>query len=107
MANLTREEMLGKLMRAAPRLIQVVETMDMGFEIAAIVHDGVINPEPGMLIGITGGGWPPLSWVGLSEDELQTSLADFLMNTELIVIPWAELSERDIEDWYAALLDLN
>ncbi len=107
MVSLTREEMLESLMKAAPRLMQVVETMDMGFEIAAIVQDGVINPEPGMLIGITGGCWPPPSWVGLSEDEFQTSLAEFLMNPDLMVIPWAELSESEIQEWHTALLTLN
>ena len=31
--------------------MQDVEIKDIDFEIAAIVHDGVISPEPGRLIG--------------------------------------------------------
>ena len=47
---MSRNEIIKKLKNAAPALIGVSFSEDMGYEFSAIVPSGVIYPEPGMLL---------------------------------------------------------
>jgi hypothetical protein len=42
-------EIITELIKRAPLVVNVTLSDDMGYEISAITHEGVIFPEPGML----------------------------------------------------------
>lgn len=69
-----REDMIHKLEQVAPIVTQVTGTMDMGFEFSAVVPDGVIYAEPGMLLNYSGGQWPPSQWESTEDEEYEKLL---------------------------------
>lgn len=101
---MTREDMIHKLKQAAPIITQVTGTMDMGFEFSAVVPDGVIYAEPGMLLNYSGGQWPPSQWEETGEKEYEKLLTDFLLDEEWMVTSLEDLSDIELEQW---LEDVN
>jgi hypothetical protein len=96
---MTRDEMIQRLKRIAPIVTEVTGTSDMGFEFSAVVPDGVICAEPGMLLNYSGGEWPPNEWEDKTEDERATLLRDFLLVDTWEVTSWDNLSDEEIEAW--------
>lgn len=96
--------MIHKLKQAAPIITQVTGTMDMGFEFSAVVPDGVIYAEPGMLLNYSGGQWPPSQWEETGEKEYEKLLTDFLLDEEWMVTSLEDLSDIELEQW---LEDVN
>ncbi len=95
---MNRDEMIRKLVKLSPLVISVTASYDMGFEITAIVPEGIIQPSPGMLLSATGGYWPPLQWVDLDEVQLNSVLEEFFQDEEFDVIPWDQLNDEEVED---------
>jgi hypothetical protein len=95
---MNREEMIDKLIELSPLVISVTETMDMGYEITAIVPEGLILPTPGMLLSSTGGHWPPPEWNDLNEERLNSMLEEFFQDFDFDVIPWDQLNDEEVAD---------
>jgi hypothetical protein len=96
---ITREIMIQELKKLAPIILQVTGTYDMGFEFSAVVPNGVIYAEPGMLLDYSGGEWPPNEWQGKTEEEHESLLRDFLLDETWQVNTWEDLSCEDIAQW--------
>jgi hypothetical protein len=96
---MTREDMIQRLKQIAPMVTQVTGTYDMGFEFSAIVPNGVIYAEPGMLLNYSGGKWPPNGWKDKTDEEFEVLLRGFLLDEIWQVNAWKELSEEEIEQW--------
>ena len=96
---MTREDMIYKLEQAAPIITQVTGTMDMGFEFSAVVPNGVIYAEPGMLLGYSGGQWPPFGWEKAGDEQFEKLLEAFLLDEDWVVTRWTDLSEEELEQW--------
>lgn len=99
-----REDMIHKLEQVAPIVTQVTGTMDMGFEFSAVVPNGVIYAEPGMLLNYSGGQWPPSQWESTEDEEYEKLLSVFLLDEEWTVTSWEDLSDEELEQW---LEDVN
>jgi len=78
---------------------QVTATDDMGFEFSAIVPDGVIYAEPGMLLDYSAGQWPPDEWKVKTEEDFEVLLDEFLLDDTWQVNAWEDLSDEEIEQW--------
>lgn len=76
--------------------------MDMGYEFSAIVPGGVIWAEPGMLIGYSGGRWPPDNWKRKPKVEREALLREFLLDACWNVTPWDSLGDDQISELYEA-----
>jgi hypothetical protein len=96
---MTRKDMIHKLEQVAPIITQVTGTMDMGFEFSAVVPNGVIYAEPGMLLSYSGGEWPPSQWEDTGDEEYEKLLRDFLFDEEWMVTRWEDLSNAELEQW--------
>ena len=94
-----RELLIKKLQGIAPLITSVTATSDMGFEFSAIVPQGVIYPEPGMLINYSGGTWPLDDEVDLSKEKEDPVVREFLLDETWNIIPWADLSDSDLQEW--------
>lgn len=98
-----REEIIKNLEKASPVVTQVTFTNDMGYEFSAVVPSGVIYPIPGMLLGYSGGEWPPNLWDCKTEEEYIKSLRSFLLDQTWLVTPWDDLRDDEIEEWLEAV----
>ncbi len=96
---MNRDDMIQRLKRIAPIITQVTATDDMGFEFSAVVPNGVIYAEPGMLLDFSGGEWPPNEWKDKTDEEFQMLLRHFLLDEIWQVNAWETLSDEDIEQW--------
>ncbi|MFO1375025.1 MAG: hypothetical protein U1E99_10670 [Agitococcus sp.] len=94
---MTRKEMISKLEQAAPIVTQITGTMDMGFEFSAVVPNGVIYAEPGMLLSYSGGQWPPFQCEDTEGKEYEKLLREFLLDEEWMVTKWEDLSDEELE----------
>jgi hypothetical protein len=94
-----RDKIIKSLQSIAPVVTQVTGTSDMGFEFSAIVPNGVIYAEPGMLLNLSGGEWPPDEWQDKSDEEFQMLLRHFLLEETWRVHAWDTLSDEDLEQW--------
>lgn len=101
---MTRKDMLHKLKQVTPVITQVIGTTDMGFEFSAVVPSGVIYAEPGMLLGYSGGEWPPFQWEDKTDEEYEKLLREFLLGEVWTVTAWEDLSNEELEEW---LEDVN
>ena len=91
--------MIQKLQQFAPTITLVTGTEDMGFEFSAVVPDGVIYSEPGMLLEYSSGQWPPSEWEDDTDQELAMLRQEFLLDETWQVIPWADLEDKEIAQW--------
>lgn len=96
-----RKDKIAKLKSVAPTLVAVTKTEDMGFEFAAVVPDGVIYPEPGMLIDYSNGAWPPDEWDQGNDEQIKILMREFLLNPRWAVTAWAEISGAELDQWLA------
>ena len=96
---MTRRVMIQRLKKIAPLVTQVTGTTDMGFEFSAIVPNGVIYAEPGMLLDYSDGYWPPNKWKDKTAEEFKVLLRNFLLDESWQVIAWEDLSDEEIEQW--------
>jgi len=99
-----REDMINKLQQVAPFITEVTATFDMGHEFSAVVPAGVIYAMPGMLLGYSGGEWPPNTWAEKTPEEFQNMLRDFLLDEIWLITLWNDLSDEDLANW---LEDVN
>jgi hypothetical protein len=76
---MNREEMIILLKNAAPALISVSFSEDMGYEFNAIVPDGVIYAEPGMLLNCSYDKWTLDDWHEITLIENKQKLDAFLL----------------------------
>lgn len=90
--------MVEALKRLGPTLVGVTQTGDMGYEFTAFSPEGVIFPEPGMLLGPHEGSFPPSEWSDLNQDEFKKMFAAFLVDFE--ATPWEEVELDTIIDFY-------
>lgn len=101
-----RNQIIIKLKNAAPALTSVSFSEDMGYEFSAIVHDGVIYAEPGMLVSYSDGYWPPDAWEGFTSLEQKQRLNAFLLEKAWPVKAWGKLSLVELEQWLDNLDEL-
>ncbi|MBF0230735.1 MAG: hypothetical protein HQK63_14300 [Desulfamplus sp.] len=94
-----REIMINKLKSLAPVITNVAMTYDMGYEFSAVVPEGVIYAETGMLLSYSGGDWPPSYWIGKSKSEYEELLRAFLLDVAWKVTSWNNLSVEEMEQW--------
>lgn len=98
-----REDIIGTLKSNAPMIFGVTMTMDMGYEFSAIVEEGVIYPEVGMVLYTEEKGELP-PWLEddkLSKDELIDKKNKYLKQFE--VVPWSKMSSKDLSETLAML----
>ena len=87
---------------AAPVLTSVSFSDDMGYEFSAIVPDGVIYAEPGMLLTYSGGCWPPDDWEGETNIDKKKQLEEFLLLDEWSITAWENIKLKELRQ----LLDI-
>ena len=92
-----RSQIVSKLRDAAPAITNVSFSEDMGYEFTAIVPDGVVYAEPGMLLNYSGGLWPPDEWSGDPPLEYERKLDALLLNSRWSVTVWEKLSQEELE----------
>lgn len=97
MFGMKRSKKIEKLKQVAPVLVAVTATQDMGYEFCAVVPEGVIYSEPGMLLNYSQGRWPPDEW---KEEEAKELLDKFLLSSQWSVTKWSDLSDEDLDSWY-------
>ena len=103
---MNRNEIILKLEKATPLLLGVTFSEDMGYEFSAIVPEGVIYPQPGMLLAYSDGRWPPDSWKNLTAQKQKQKLNKFLMDEIWSVTPWKKLSLNELKKCLACLEDM-
>ena len=81
-----RNDLISELIKLAPLVFEVTLSADMGYEISAITHEGVIFAAPGMLV--------EYSELQLSKMLTGRELGRFLDSLE--VTPYCELSLEDL-----------
>ena len=97
--------MIQQLKSTAPFISSVTYTDDMGFEFSAVTPDGVIYAMPGMLLSHSGGQWPPSEWEDKPQAEVSQLMREFLLENEWDIIPWDDLSNEDVRQWFDAATD--
>lgn len=91
-----REVLIQKLRDISPVITQVTETSDMGIEFLGIVSNGIIYPEPGMMINYSDGHWP----FDRNDQKFDpASVQKFLSNDCWNVIPWEDLTDEEIKEY--------
>ena len=96
---MSRDEIILKIRELAPVVTQVTETSDMGYEFSAVVPDGVIYAEVGMLLEYSGGDWPPFKWANKTDKEFSRLMRNFLLKPTWRVTSWSELTDEEISGW--------
>ena len=81
-----KNDLISELIKLAPLVFEVTLSADMGYEISAITHEGVIVAAPGMLV--------EYSELQLSKMLSGRELGRFLDSLE--VTPYCELSLEDL-----------
>ena len=81
-----KNDLISELIKLAPLVFEVTLSADMGYEISAITHEGVIFAAPGMLV--------EYSELQLSKMLSGRELGRFLDSLE--VTPYCELSLEDL-----------
>jgi hypothetical protein len=95
---MTKAELIQKLKLMAPMILERT-VCDMGHEFSAIVPNGIIYPQVGMLLNYSGGMWPPDEWEDKTEKEYELLLNEFLLNEEWPVEEWGRLNKEELEDF--------
>lgn len=92
-----RKSIIETLKSNAPIIYDITMTIDMGYEFSAITENGVVYPTVGMLLYTEGKGHIPNWWDDdeLNEDQLRKKKNTFLQ--QLDIIPWEEVSTKDLE----------
>ncbi len=93
-----RQQQCEKLKKYAPKILNLTLTEDMGYEFSAILSEGVIFGEPGMLINYSGGHVPFDEWDGDTEEDFNKKLEKFCLGLEDYITPWDEVSNEDLID---------
>jgi len=96
---MNRSDIIKNLQSYAPLIVTITFSDDMGYEFSAIVHHGVINSEPGMLLDYSNGRWPPDEWADMPQQDSIKMLSDFLINQRWSVIGWDQLSDIELDQW--------
>jgi hypothetical protein len=80
---MNRKDLIAKISKIAPKIIEIVFSSDMGYEFTAIHSEGIIFAEPGMLINVSGGQLPT--------DE---HLINFINKKYFKITPWDEINDE-------------
>ena len=96
---MSRDEMIQQLREMAPVITEITATGDMGYEFSAVVSDGVIYAEPGMLLSYSGGDWPPFKWADKTDKEFSQLMRNFLLKPTWRITSWSELTDEEISGW--------
>ena len=70
-----------------------------GSGFCAIVPNGIIFPEVGMLLNYSGGSWPPDEWEDKTEKEYELLLNEFLLDEEWTVRKWNSWTKDELEQF--------
>ena len=89
---MNRKDMIIKLSEAAPKIVGVGFSDDMGYEFTAIHSNGIVFAEPGMLISVSGGQLP--------SDE---DLVKFINENYFEITPWDEVDTETLEHFTGSL----
>jgi len=95
--EMNRNQIISKLKSAAPVLMSVSFSDDMGYEFSAIVPTGIIFAEPGMLLEYSGGCWPPDDWEGKTNRYKKKQLEEFLLDDEWSITAWENIELNDLQ----------
>ena len=104
---MTRDDCISELKASAPMVTEITETYDMGFEFSAVVPNGFIYSEPGMLLAFSDGYWPPNDWQGKTDEEVQILLKDFLLDETWPIIAWENLGYEEVAHWLKVVRNLE
>jgi hypothetical protein len=96
-----REGAIQKLRQMAPVIMSITATSDLGYEFSAIVPEGVISAEPGMLLSYSGGAWPPSEWEHKTVEEYEKLLRSFVFDEAWEVRLWQEMNDEEIEQLFS------
>ena len=94
--KMTRSQIISELKNAAPVLTSVSFSDDMGYEFSAIVPDGVIYAEPGMLLNFSEGCWPPDEWEDETTVDKKKKLEEFLLEEEWPITFWENIKLKEL-----------
>ena len=94
-----KNELIEKLKNKSPLIIEMTLSQDMGYEFCAIVPNGIIFPEVGMLLNYSGGSWPPDEWEDKTEKEYELLLNEFLLDEEWTVRKWNSWTKDELEQF--------
>ena len=101
---MSSDETINKLKSLAPVITNVTATSDMGYEFSAVVPNGVIYAETGMLLNYSGGVWPLKQCEGKTDNQCEKQLSDFLLDFSWMVTPWENVSNEELEQWLADII---
>ena len=89
-----RQQCIKFLQEASPVIYNITYSDDMGYEFTGLTVDGVIFPEPGMLVSTSSGGAlpPHLFEDDVSDDEIMKFL------NECDVTPYEDLSKNILNE---------
>ena len=93
-----RQKICSRLKNLAPKIFKLTFSQDMGYEFSAILSEGVIFGEPGMLISYSEGYLPFDNWDEDSEAEFNKKLEKFCLGIEDFIIPWDQISFEVLTD---------
>ena len=86
-----------KLRKHAPKIFDLVFSMDMGYEFSAILQEGVIFAEPGMLLEHSEGYLPADEWREDPPKVFEKKFRLFLQDFEDIT-PYHQISNEELID---------
>ena len=88
---MSREKAIEQLKATSPKVISITFSDDMGFEFKAVTADGVIFPEPGMLLDCENEDLP-------NDIDTKEAFENLLQGHHFSVVKWAELTDQDLLD---------
>ena len=71
----------------------------MSCEFSAVVSEGVVYSEPGMLLNHSEGRWLPDEWEAKTDEEAKELMVNFLLDPKWSVTKWSDLTDEDLDQW--------
>jgi hypothetical protein len=107
--RISRAKMIERIIAAAPVILAISETADMGDEFFAVVPTGVIYPEPGMLLNSFSGELPftQSELLDMLKRPPNSNLNSFLLGNDWSVTAWEILDDVMIEDVFSTMLSFD
>mgnify|MGYP003974859641 FL=1 len=93
--NPKHSELVKDLQSQAPKIFDLAWTMDMGYEFSAILQEGVIFAEPGMLLDYSEGQIPFDEWFKEPNEVFKEKFTDFIKEFQNLT-PYEEIPVDDL-----------
>ena len=93
--NHKHSELIKRLKSQAPKIFDLAQTMDMGYEFSAVLNEGIIFAEPGMLLDYSGGHIPIDEWRKESNKVFGEKFNDFIKGFDNIT-PYEQISVEEL-----------